>query len=75
MKAERVQKEEFQPILITIETEAEAKALWHRLNVGTEALVGYIHSFRFFDKGVTVEDIRDKGMWKVFDSVYNARNS
>ena len=70
MKAER--KSGFEPIIITIETEAEARNLWHRLNCGERDFVGYVRR----NSNASVGDIAysvSSHMWGVLNSVFTPK--
>ena len=56
-------KKEFLPITIVIETEDEAKTLWHRLNNnGDLATYREVHRSWVLDKSF--------GLWEALDKVY-----
>jgi hypothetical protein len=66
LKREKVDCTRFVPIVIVIETEAEAKRLWHRLNVGLHTtLTEHAEKNR-----MKADELLSGYMWTVLDRIY-----
>jgi hypothetical protein len=61
------QKKAFEPIQITLETEAEAEALWHRLNCPVAT------PFRDYCEKHRVKEPWLFGMWNALDNVFTPK--
>ena len=66
MKVEK-QPEKFSPIVITLETKAEADYFWHRLNTGDgKSWLDYIN-----ERGIEDKILDSYNIWEQLDEVYH----
>jgi len=73
MKAER-KEIDFEPIIITIETEEEANYLWHLLNMPANHLEQYVKEWyptkKSAQKAVEFGKCNKNKIWETFDKIY-----
>lgn len=61
----------FRPIHLVIETEEEAKALWHRLNAAQMHFDKYIDNVKGDFPDIKLADLNPTSLWSALNEVYS----
>lgn len=62
----------FEPITITLETEKEAIAIWHLLNMAPAYFEKYVQArSRANGSSLTSEDLKIPGAWDCFNEIFS----